>query len=167
MPEAQLAIAWERNSAVITEWSSLEDDTQNQEEIVLTDDLRDDRVFGELVNAVNEARRILDLGDDWDGEGSLAISQDTFDRAVEFLTKQADWVWSSFGTRLSVPIIGPGPNGSIDLHWKQPGWELLINIPADTNELASFYGDNYGAQKIKGSFDTKTENLGIAAWLMN
>jgi hypothetical protein len=42
-----------------------------------------------------------------------------------------------------------------------------VNIPASVDKLASFYGDNYGAQKIKGSVDLKTFNLVIASWLMN
>ena len=79
---------------------------------------------------------------------------------------EAEGLWESWGMRLPVPRIGPGPEGSIDLHWKQPSWELLVNIPADANEMATFYGDNYGVQKIRGTLDPQKFNLGIAAWLM-
>ena len=116
---------------------------------------------------IEQAKRILELEDDWDGEGSPGYSEDTFNRAVAFLTTHAEWLWESCSKRSPAPRIGPGPDGSIDLHWKQPSWELLVNIPADANEMATFYGDNYEAQKIRGSLDPKNFNLGIATWLMN
>jgi hypothetical protein len=69
--------------------------------------------------------------------------------------------------QLPVPHIGAGPNGSIDLHWKRKNSELLVNIPADPNGLVTYYGDDYGAQKVKGTMNLSTFNLGIAACLMN
>ncbi|MBI3896513.1 MAG: hypothetical protein HY313_11345 [Acidobacteria bacterium] len=116
---------------------------------------------------IEQAKRILELKDDWDGEGSAGYSEDTLNRAITFLITHAQWLWESCGISLPVPKIGPGPDGSIDIHWKQPSWELLVNIPADADEAATFYGDNYGAHKIRGSLDARNFNLGIATWLMN
>ena len=116
---------------------------------------------------IEQAKRILELEDDWDGEGSLGYSEDTFNRAIEFLTTHVERLWDTHRIRLPIPRIGPGPDGSIDLHWKQPSWELLVNIPAAANERATFYGDNYEAHEIRGSLDPKNFNLGIATWLMN
>lgn len=124
-------------------------------------------IYEGLKAEIEQAKRILELEDDWDGEGSSGYSEDTFNRAVAFLTTHAEWLWESCSKRSPAPRIGPGPDGSIDLHWKQPSWELLVNIPADANEMATFYGDNYEAQKIRGSLDPKNFNLGIATWLMN
>lgn len=124
-------------------------------------------IYKGLKAEIEQAKRILELEDDWDGEGSSGYSEDTFNRAVAFLTTHAEWLWESCSKRSPAPRIGPGPDGSIDLHWKQPSWELLVNIPADANEMATFYGDNYEAQKIRGSLDPKNFNLGIATWLMN
>ncbi len=56
--------------------------------------------------------------------------------------------------------------GSIDLHWKQPTWELLVNIPAEETRRAAFYGDDYGAGAIKGSGDAGRHNFGLLEWLM-
>jgi len=123
-------------------------------------------IYQGLKAEIEQAKRILELQDDWDGVGSPGYSEDTFNRAIAFLTMEAEGLWESWGIRLPVPRIGPGPDGSIDLHWKQPSWELLVNISADANEMAVFYGDNYGAQKIRGSLDPKNFNLGIVAWLM-
>jgi hypothetical protein len=38
--------------------------------------------------------------------------------------------------------ILPGPYGSIDLHWRTPKRELLINVPDDAEGPASYYGDD-------------------------
>jgi hypothetical protein len=120
----------------------------------------------ELQAEIKRAETILDLEVDWDGESSVAYTQETFDRAVNFLTAHSAKLHEMCKLHLPVPNIGPGPNGSIDLHWKNEDWELLVNIPGDVSRPASFYGDDYGVQKIKGSLDPKTINLGIVAWLM-
>lgn len=116
---------------------------------------------------IKQAQRLVELRDDWDGEGSAGYSQATIDRAVGFLTKHVRGLWESYGIECPIPTIGPGPGGSIDIHWKQPTWELLVNLPADQNAMAAFYGDNYGVQTIRGNFDPTKFNLGIAEWLRN
>jgi hypothetical protein len=40
------------------------------------------------------------------------------------------------------PEIMPGPNGSMDLHWKTDARELLINVPPRSEETISYYGDD-------------------------
>jgi len=112
------------------------------------------------------AKHILDLEDDWDGEGSPRYSVDTLERAARFIRTQCDWLWDLFGMVATVPRIGPGPNGGIDIHWKQPSWELLVNIPAENKQMATFYGDDYGVEVIRGSFDPAEPNRGLIAWLM-
>jgi len=64
-----------------------------------------------------------------------------------------------------IPAILPGPDGSIDLHWKTEKYELLINIPGDLNAPASFYGDNYSTLKLEGTFDLKQLNFILIDWL--
>jgi hypothetical protein len=121
----------------------------------------------QLQTEIDRAKSIVELEQDWDGEGSPGYSQHTLDRATAFLSAHMERLWNTYGIRAPIPSIGPGPDGSIDIHWKQRSWELLVNIPADANEMAAFYGDNYGTQKIKGSLDPETFNLGIAEWLAN
>ncbi len=95
-----------------------------------------------------------------------SYSSETFQRAVDFLKTHIEWVWRKRGTNAPLPTIGPGPNGSVDLYWKERYWKLLVNIPADNNALATFYGDNYGTQTTKGSLDPRELSLAIVAWLM-
>jgi len=125
-----------------------------------------ERLDHALRTEIEYAKAMLVRSDDED-EDAPRFSKDAFSRAIEFLRAQSTQFRKMLGSFAPTPSIGPGPDGSVDLHWKKQGWELLVNIPADPGKIATFYGDNYGAQKIKGSFDPKTFNYGIIAWLMN
>jgi len=120
----------------------------------------------ELEAEIERLIQTLNLQHVWDSEGGNAYTEDTLNRTIAFLMVQSDWLWDVYGVKAPVPMIGPGPNGTIDLYWKQPAWELLINIPAGSSEPATFYGHNYGSQKIKGSFDPDKVTGGIIEWLM-
>jgi len=146
MPTAE-TFQWERETPIVEKWTQQEEDR-------------------ELKAEIEQAKNLLKLAHDCDDEGSPTYSKGTLDRAVAFLTAHSEQ-FKKFGLHLPVPKINPGPDGSVDIHWKRQSWELLVNIPADANEMAGFYGDNYGSQKIKGSLDPNTFNFGIANWLMH
>jgi len=93
-------------------------------------------------------------------------SEETLDRAIAFLRAHIERLWQSYGVKAPMPVIGPGPNRSVDLFWETPPWQLLVNIPASTNTLATFYGHDQNRQKIKGSFDPQTFSFSVAACLM-
>ena len=120
-----------------------------------------------ISDAVESARGILNLKDDWDGEGSEGYSEAVWARAMDFLVNHAYWLWEHQHFILDAPRISPGPIGSIDLHWKNKNYELLLNIPRDSGKPASFYGDDFGAMSIKGTLDTSHYNRGVLLWLMN
>jgi hypothetical protein len=109
--------------------------------------------------------KLKNIGDAEEEEVPV-YSKDAFRRASIFLKAQSAQFCKMYNVPAPIPNIGPGPNGSIDLHWKRKDYELLVNIPVDNCELASFYGDNYGTHKIKGSFDPTTFDYGIIMWLM-
>jgi hypothetical protein len=92
-------------------------------------------------------------------------SEETLDRAVAFLEMHIDRLWRSYGVRAPIPTIGPGPAGSVDLFWEWASWKLLVNIPAAPDTLATFYADDRGRQRTKGSFDSNEFSPGIAACL--
>ena len=120
--------------------------------------------FG-IQQAIENSRSLLQLEDDWDTEGSPAIDEATWNRAVEFLKNHADQVWRCHGTEIDPPHIGPGPDGSVDLHWDLPEYELLINFPTDADAMAGCYGDDRGKIQIKATVDPKTTNEGLLLWL--
>ncbi len=108
---------------------------------------------------------MLDWGDNWDGEGSAGYATETWQRASDFLTNCARELWERHQRVVPVPEIEPGPNGSIDFHWHAGDRELLLNVPADPNEMVDFYGDSSTGEVIKGRAHTSTVGPWLLAWL--
>ena len=106
----------------------------------------------------------LEFVNDRFDEDEPTIMSAAFDRAKEFLRIQSREMKKRLGYFPPVPTISPGPSGSVDLHWEQPSWGLLVNIPP-TDALATFYGDCAGEGRIKGNLDPKVWKLGIYTWL--
>lgn len=120
-----------------------------------------------LLQAIEESRWILELEVDWDDKGSPGYSEATWSCAVGFLTRSARNLWEYSGICMDIPNIDPGPSGSIDLHWKTASYELLLNVPSDTNTPVRYYGDNYGVRTAKGSLDVSEPNYQLLTWLMS
>lgn len=107
--------------------------------------------------------KILNFKGDPDDDGFVPYSKNTLDRAKRFLSAYT----FSFAKRSSFPNVLPGPAGSIDIHWKSEKRELLVNIPADSNLPATFYGDDYDKNFIKGAAKIGTMEEPIAYWLLS
>ena len=116
---------------------------------------------------IEASRTLLDLHDDWDGEGSLGYDQPTWSRATRFLRANAELVGRQSGSSIPPPAISPGPDGGIDLHWRTSDRELLIHVPADDGRPARFYGDD-GAQgtPIEGELDPREPGSWLLMWLI-
>lgn len=114
-----------------------------------------------ISKAVEDARYLLDLTDEND---QPACTRATWDRAVLFLSDCARRAWETAGIKIDAPAILPGPDGSIDLHWKQAGYEMLINIPVDASEHPNYYGDDHVGNSTKGIV-VSGNNQGLILWL--
>lgn len=110
--------------------------------------------------------KILALKENWDGEGAKKYRKETWERATQFIKKTYFHLWRQTQKLVTPPNILPGPDGSIDIHWKTPKFDLLINIPEDIKEPATFSSDDYGLNTIKGTFDSKKFNQALLSWLM-
>lgn len=86
-----------------------------------------------------------------DDEDSPKYEVSTLNRAITFLNRCRDLFSKTSGIGLPLPEILPGAKRSIDLHWKDKKFELLMTIPENPEEQASFYGDNYKDSKLKGA----------------
>lgn len=115
--------------------------------------------------AIDGSRAILALPDDWDGEGSAAYSPATWQRATAFLWRNALRIWKRDGIEIAVPRIGPGPEGSIDLHWKLHEREVLLNVPAVADEPMTFYGDDHDNDVVKGTLPGDRYHEWLFLWL--
>lgn len=116
-------------------------------------------------DTIEASRYILELAEDYDGEGSRPYRCETWDRSARFVYQLAMTLYEEHGVLLEPPRIEPGPEGSIDIHWKTPSYELLINVPEGSEEEAQFYGDDYARRVIKGRFPLSAGNTGLLFWL--
>jgi hypothetical protein len=122
--------------------------------------------LGEINDIIKSSRVMLDLEQDWDGEGASPIAESTWERAAEFMRNAASTLWTIHGRRMESPSLVPAADGSIDLHWKLPNRELLISIPASANALATYYGDDRrGWNIVEGKLDTHAPNQSLFVWL--
>lgn len=122
-------------------------------------------VVDRIQRETSKYKTILSYEPNWDGEGAPAYEATTWDRAIDFLIKQATWLSDNHNFLMPIPKILPGPNGTLDLHWENKQFEMLINMHRDTGSLASFYGDDYGSIKIKGTFNPEEVQDMMMLWL--
>jgi hypothetical protein len=118
----------------------------------------------EIQKAIEASRYIYELKDEWDDAGSPGYTYETWRRAIDFLRLHVAATGKEEEEVLA-PIIGPGPDGAIDLYWKTKSFELLITVPAAQNESAQFYGDDYGKQTIRGTLSTSATTHGLLDWI--
>ena len=118
-----------------------------------------------LREAINKSRRILELKDNWDDEGSIGYSESTWRRAESFLMKNAMSLWRSHQKCFGPPKISGGPEGSIDLHWKTDNRELLINVPASSEDPIGYYGDDRAEETTDAVRGKDLESSPDAAWI--
>jgi hypothetical protein len=114
---------------------------------------------------IERSREILKLPQDWDEEGSPSYAEHTWKRAVGFLWNQAKWFWERHHLVIDPPRISPGPDGSIDIHWKTVTAELLVNVPTSKASALSFYGDTTTGSHIQGSIKDTDYKQALWLWL--
>ena len=95
-------------------------------------------------------------------------TEETWKRAMEFLWKMAEVFYDRLGGRnFFPPAINPGPNGSIDLHWNQQKFELLLNFPASPVQFPSCHGaDSYGVKHDR-ELNHPKDHVAMARWVMH
>jgi len=118
----------------------------------------------ELREAIESSKYILDLEDDFDGEGSPKYSKETWERAVEFVLHYERELREK-GKNIEIPRICPGFNGAIDLYWKAENKEILAKIPVSPDKEIAYYGDDFGENKIKGTTKLSEYDSNLLAWL--
>jgi hypothetical protein len=120
--------------------------------------------LSEIADAIEKSRYILDLPDDWDDEGSPGYAPETWERAARFVLNNAVDLWRAEQVRVPAPAIHNGPAGSIDIHWKTRGAELLINVPPE--RPATYYGRNAETGlETKGTLETSVPNEWLLKWI--
>lgn len=113
-----------------------------------------------------EIAKAKNLVADVDDEEGPSFSEAALEMATKFLRVQSSWIWNACGHRMPVPTIGPGPDGSVDLYWKRPTWELLVNLPVHAQAFATYSGFDADGGKSKGRFDANGSAIDLSPWLM-
>ena len=110
---------------------------------------------------------MLDLPVNWDDEGSPAYMEATWKRAAILLSEYATAAHESFRTVLPLPRISKGPEGSIDIHWRLPTRELLLNVPPEVDEPSTYFGDiRGGGERIEGELTPPSLRKWLLMWLL-
>lgn len=122
--------------------------------------------FQPIEQAVDAFLPRLGLAQNWDGEQSPGYDESTLRAVKDFLLSTAKRAWIECGVGITAPELEPGPEGSIDVHWLLSDRELLLNVPNDTNNLATFYGDNLKGEVLKGTLYISADNQWLLQWLV-
>jgi hypothetical protein len=119
--------------------------------------------------AIENARPILDLDEDWNNNNAKRIEETTWNNAVIFLIEYSKYILNEFGCIIKSPEINPSSNGSIDLVWRTKNARLLINFkPTNNQVMCSYYGDLFNdLQPIKGVIADRTIQKHLAFWMKN
>jgi hypothetical protein len=127
--------------------------------------------LGDVAARLVESRSILELGDNWDGEGSPGYEEATWQRAAQFVVDGATRFWRSRQSAPPAPTITNGPDGSVDIIWRAGNRKVLINVPTEPSLGATFYSDprrsrplHAGPQERRRRRRTEARGLPGAPW---
>lgn len=118
-----------------------------------------------IEQSIEASRKILDIEENWDGEGSPAYDESTWKHAAEFVRRTAIPFVTRYQKKIQPPRITPGPDGSVDVRWIAAKRTMLLNFQAGENVLADFFGHDQGQDIIKGTLDLTSENQWLLLWL--
>jgi hypothetical protein len=107
----------------------------------------------ELEAAFEKSLSMLDWEDNWDGEGSPHYERATWERARIFVLRSAREAWLTDNGPIEPPVVGPGPHGAIDLLWRNDTRKLIITIPPNEEDHATFYYENNSDESIEGTIN--------------
>lgn len=141
-------------------------------ELLKNADITDMERFPTELEAIHDAierskRHLLSLPRDFDGEGSEAYTKGAVERAISFVKKLAISAWKVNHAIVPVPNILAGPDGSIDVCWKEDAFSLLINFPPSGEELASYHGHDNLGNTTEGCFDGSKLDQVFLFWFLD
>jgi len=119
-----------------------------------------------VIEELRASRDLLTFTDDWDGQGALGYSEETWIRAARLLSELSSLVAQDRNAVLGEFEIQPGANGALNIDWNLGGLQLLIVVPAEPAKVAQFYGDDgKGERKVRGELGRPNEVQALAVWL--
>jgi len=117
--------------------------------------------------AIERSRRIVELNDDWDSEGSPGYVQATLDITIEVLESIVEGILTSLRVSITTVDVQPGPDGSIDVEFVVGDRRLLLNVPGDSNDAVLYYGHGPDRRDpIEGEFVRTNHPRFLTEWLV-
>jgi len=127
------------------------------------------RELSAISSAIEDSMAIVNCRPDPSDDLALSCSQEAWRRATKILIDHALSVWEKIKVVVRPPVISPGPEGSVDLYWTAAPYGLLLNVPANPKEPATYFGDdarNPDSNRTSGKLDlTKPTDIGVLMWL--
>jgi hypothetical protein len=127
------------------------------------------REMSPILVAIENSETIVDRQPDPSDDLPLVCSRETWQRATRILIDHALSVWERIKVVIRPPIISAGPDGSVDLYWTAAPYGLLVNVPADPKQPATYFGDDAtspDSTHTSGKLDpTKPIDVGVLMWL--
>jgi hypothetical protein len=119
-----------------------------------------------LGRLISESRWILGWHEIMDGKATRPIESRTFSRAISLLTMLAYQAQTDASAEFPLPRISPSPDGSVDLLWESPGFELLVNVPAGPDALATFAGEKANQIRLTGETNPEKPAEILLKWIL-
>ncbi len=127
--------------------------------------LLDNRLL-HIRDAINESKSLLELKEDWDEDGAVAIDPIIYYKAVETLTEYSINVFNVYNVAIDSPYISAGRDGSINMEWNKPNATLLLTILNSPNFNLHYYGDDGNNNTvIKGIINEPSINEDLSHWM--
>jgi hypothetical protein len=125
--------------------------------------------FQTLEECIERSRKLLDLEDNWDGQGAMAYKAETWRRALRAcnaLRQRASEMRAPRAVYFNA--IKPGPLGSLDVEVELPRHRLFVNIPGSEREEWTYFGshDAHIYDCARGSEHEDPNFEGLAEWMV-
>lgn len=105
-------------------------------------------------SAVEDSRKLLSYGDDWDENGSPAVNAAILAVAQHWLLGAVAELPAQLGGVVEAICFLPGPTGGVDVLFKGKQLELAFSFEPGTEHLSRYYGDDLGkaGKTVSGVF---------------
>lgn len=115
-----------------------------------------------IAREIEKAVSFLENIEDWDPDEGDLYSFATLKNAVTFLVDYSIWVFNVHDFIIPTPEIYPGPDGTIDILWKNEKFKLLVNIKSHPDLSATFFGKTTdGEEFVEGKFKIGNINQNV------
>jgi len=124
--------------------------------------------LGLVAERLERSRAMLGLDFDWDGEGSPGYKEPTWQLAAELVVKTATGYYQSKQKPAPAAVITKGDEGSIDVQWRTPTRNILINVPADLSDDVHYFAHDAGApgHSFGAKLNPRVSNEWLLTWLL-